>query len=201
MLVVGLTGGLGSGKSTVADLFSKHGVPVIDTDRISHDLTMSGSKAMSLIEKKFGREFLNPDGSLNRQLMRSTVFSHPLSRNNLEAILHPLIRQEVEQQLDTMAAPYAIVVIPLLVEKGGYDDLVQRVLVVDCSLDKQIARTMTRNKLSREEVQAILATQATRQQRLDRADEVIANEGSPAELEAKIQALNEKYSLIAHKKP
>jgi dephospho-CoA kinase len=201
MLVIGLTGGIGSGKSTVADLFSKHGVPVIDTDRISHDLTMSDSNAMSLIEKKFGREFLNPDGSLNRQLMRSTVFSHSLSRNNLEAILHPLIRQEVEQQLDTMTAPYAIVVIPLLVEKGGYDDLVQRVLVVDCSPDKQIARTMTRNKLSREEVQAILDTQATRQQRLDRADEVIINEESPAELEAEIQALNEKYSLIAHKKP
>jgi dephospho-CoA kinase len=201
MLVVGLTGGIGCGKSTVADLFSRHGVPVIDTDRISHDLTMSGGKAMSQIEKVFGREYLNADGSLNRDLMRTTVFSHSASRKNLEDILHPLIRQEVERQLDRMAASYAIVVIPLLVEKGDYDDLVQRVLVVDCSRDKQIARTLARSKISREEVQAILSTQASRQQRLDRADDVIANDGRPAELQAVIQALNEKYSLMGHKKP
>ncbi|MGA7179107.1 MAG: dephospho-CoA kinase [Thiobacillaceae bacterium] len=201
MLVVGLTGGIGSGKTTVANLFSEQGVPVIDTDRISHDLTASGGEAMPLIEDQFGEEFVNPDGSLNRQLMRHTVFGDSAARKNLEAILHPMIRQAVEAQLGSLTTPYVIVVIPLLLEKGGYDDLVHRVLVVDCGPDTQISRTMTRNKLNCEEVQAILDVQVSRQHRLGQADDVIVNEGNPDGLKAKIRALNEKYISLSHVKP
>ncbi len=201
MLVVGLTGGIGSGKSTVAELFAQQGVPVIDTDHIARELTCSGGQAMPLIQAQFGPDYLNPDGGLNRPLMRRAVFGDPASRGKLEAILHPLIRNQVEAQLNSLAVPYALVVIPLLVEKGGYADLLDQVLVVDCSPERQIARTMARSKLSREEVQRILTVQANRPARLDRADDVIVNEGDRAELGAKIQSLHEKYSSLADKKP
>lgn len=201
MLVVGLTGGIGSGKSTVAELFARLGVPIIDTDQIARDLTQGGGQAMPLIRAKFGPDYLSPEGGLNRPLMRRAVFGDTALRAKLEAILHPLIRNQVMAKLDSLAAPYALVVIPLLVEKGGYADLLDRVLIVDCSVDLQIARTMARSKLSREEVQRILQVQASRQARLDHADDVIVNEGERAELEAKIQGLHEKYSSLADKKP
>jgi dephospho-CoA kinase len=201
MLVVGLTGGIGSGKSTVAEMFAQRGVPVIDTDHIARELTCSGGQAMPLIRAQFGPDYLNPDGGLNRPLMRRTVFGDPASRGKLEAILHPLIRSQVETQLNSLAVPYALVVIPLLVEKGGYADLLDQVLVVDCSPVRQIARTMARSELSREEVELIVAAQADRQARLERADDVIVNEGDRAELGAKIQALHEKYFSLADKKP
>jgi dephospho-CoA kinase len=201
MLVVGLTGGIGSGKSTVAELFAQHGVPVIDTDLIAHALTQAGGLAMSLIRSQFGPDFVDSEGGLNRALMRRTVFGDPAPRSKLEAILHPLIRNRVETQLKTLTAAYAVVVIPLLVEKGGYADLLDRVLVVDCSPELQIARTMARSALSGEEVQRILAAQADRQTRLAQADDVIKNEGDTDELQAKIQALNQEYSSLADKKP
>lgn len=201
MLVVGLTGGIGSGKSTVAELFAQHGVPVIDTDLIAHALTQAGGLAMSLIRSQFGPDFVDSEGGLNRALMRRTVFGDPAPRSKLEAILHPLIRNRVETQLKTLTAAYAVVVIPLLVEKGGYADLLDRVLVVDCSPELQIARTMARSALSGEEVQRILAAQADRQTRLAQADDVIKNEGDIDELQAKIQALNQEYSSLADKKP
>lgn len=201
MLVVGLTGGIGAGKSTVAEMFAQQGVPVIDTDHIARELTCSGGQAIPLIRAQFGPEYLDPDGGLNRPLMRRTVFGDPASRGKLEAILHPLIRNRVETQLNSLVAPYALVVIPLLVEKGGYADLLDQVLVVDCSPERQIARTVARSELSWEEVELILAAQADRQARLDHADEVIVNEGDRAELVAKIQALHEKYFSLADKKP
>ncbi|MGA9990868.1 MAG: dephospho-CoA kinase [Thiobacillaceae bacterium] len=201
MRVVGLTGGIGSGKSTVAELFAQLGVPVIDTDHLARELTCSGGQAMPLIRTQFGPDYLNPDGGLNRPLMRRTVFGDAASRARLEAILHPLIRKQVETQLNSLAVPYALVVIPLLVEKGGYTDLLDQVLVVDCNPAQQIARTMARSELSREEVELILAAQADRQARLERADDVIVNDGDCAELGTKIQALHEKYSSLANKKP
>lgn len=201
MWVVGLTGGIGSGKTTVADLFARHGVPVIDTDRIAHELTSRAGKAMPLVVAQFGQEYADRDGSLDRPMMRRRVFGDPLARTRLEAILHPLIRQEVEAQLRAVDAPYAIVVIPLLVERGGYDELLDRVLVVDCDPNTQIARTMARNGLQREEVQAILDAQADRALRLSRADDVIDNQGDPKALADRVRALNEKYSAFAHRKP
>jgi dephospho-CoA kinase len=201
MRVVGLTGGIGSGKSTVAELFAQLGVPVLDTDHIARELTRSGGQAMPLIRTQFGPDYLNPDGGLNRPLMRRTIFGDATSRGKLEAILHPLIRNRVETQLNSLAVPYALVVIPLLVEKGGYADLLDEVLVVDCSPLMQIARTMARSELSREEVKLILAAQADRQARLALADEVIVNEGDRAELGARIHALHEKYFSLADKKP
>ncbi len=201
MLVVGLTGGIGSGKSTVAELFVQQGVPVIDTDRIAHDLTCNGGQAMPLIRAQFGADYVDPEGGLNRALMRRAVFGDAALRSTLEGILHPLIRSHVETQLKSLIVPYSVVVIPLLVEKGGYADLLDRILVVDCSPELQIARTMARSKLSREDVQAILAVQADRRARLAQADDVIVNEGGRTELGAKIQALNQKYSSLADKKP
>jgi dephospho-CoA kinase len=185
----------------VAELFAQRGVPVIDTDLIAHALTQAGGLAMSLIRSQFGPEFVDSEGGLNRALMRRTVFGDPAPRSKLEAILHPLIRNRVETQLKTLTAAYAVVVIPLLVEKGGYADLLDRVLVVDCSPELQIARTMARSALSGEEVQRILAAQADRQTRLAQADDVIKNEGDTDELQAKIQALNQEYSSLADKKP
>lgn len=201
MRVIGLTGGIGSGKTTVANLFSaRHGVPVIDTDQIAHDLTSSGGRAMPLIRSQFGPEFLVADGSLNRPLMRDRIFGDPGSRRKLETILHPLIRQEVKALLKSIAAPYTLVVIPLLVETGGYDFL-DRVLVVDCEPQTQIARTMARSGLRREEIQAILDVQADREYRLGRADDVIQNDGSPEDLIGPVDVLNAKYSLFAAGKP
>ncbi len=200
MLVVGLTGGIGSGKSTVAELFAQHGVPVIDTDQIAHDLTRSEGQAMPLIQAQFGADYVGPEGALNRAFMRRAVFGDAALRRKLEAILHPLIHSRVEEQLKALTVPYVVVVVPLLVEKGGYADLLDRVLVVDCSSQLQIARTMARSKLSREDVGAILAVQVDRPARLALADDVILNEGGLAELGAKIQALNQKYSSLANKK-
>jgi dephospho-CoA kinase len=200
MLTVGLTGGIGSGKTTVAELFAQQGVPVIDTDRIAHELTASNGAAMPSIREQFGNRFLHPDGSLDRSHMRQIVFADSAARTQLEVILHPLIRREVEAQLKTINAPYVLVVIPLLVEKGGYADLLDRVLVVDCSPELQITRAMARSTLAREGVEAIMRTQASREHRLSQADEVILNEGAVAELTDPIQALNAKYHALARGK-
>lgn len=200
MLVVGLTGGIGSGKSTVAELFAQWGVPVIDTDRIARELTRREGQAMPLIRAQFGAEFIDSDGALDRALMRRTVFGDPAARSKLESILHPRIRNQVETQLNSLSVPYALVVIPLLVEKGGYADLLDRVLVVDCNTELQIARTMARGELSQEDVELILAAQAGRQVRLNQADDVIVNEGDRADLEARVWALHRKYSSLSDKK-
>ena len=201
MLIVGLTGGIGSGKSTIADLFARHGVSLVDTDQIARDLTGSGGHALPAIREQLGPEFLNSDGALNRALMRRKAFRDPDARFRLEAILHPLIRDRVAARLNALDGPYALVVIPLLVETEGYADLLDRVLVVDCNPELQIARTMARSGLGREEVERILAVQASRQARLARADDVILNEGDRAELAGKVRALHEKYSSLADKKP
>jgi dephospho-CoA kinase len=133
--------------------------------------------------------------------MRKRVFSDTVARGQLESILHPLIRYEVGLQLESLKATYAVVVIPLLIEKGGYEDVLNRVLVVDCSREVQIKRTMARSGLSRVEVEAILSAQTDRDSRLRKADDVIRNDGYPDDLANQIRTLNEKYSSIAHKKP
>jgi dephospho-CoA kinase len=193
MWVVGLTGGIGSGKSTVADHFAAQGVPVIDTDAIARDLTAPGGAALDAVRAAFGEAVVQADGTLDRAALRRRVFSDNTSRHRLEAILHPLIRQRVEQALATLTAPYALIVVPLLVETGGYRDVLDRVLVVDCPEDLQIERVMARSGLTRDEVTAILAAQASRAERLAAADDVIVNSASPEVLRTQVAALHRRY--------
>jgi dephospho-CoA kinase len=193
MWVVGLTGGIGSGKSTVADNFAAQGVPVIDTDVIARDLTAPGGAALDAVRAAFGEAVMQADGTLDRAALRRRVFSDSASRHHLEAILHPLIRQRVEQALGTLTAPYALVVVPLLVETGGYRDVLDRVLVVDCPEDMQIERVIARSGLTRDEVTAILAAQASRAERLAAADDVIVNSASPEALRTQVAALHRRY--------
>ena len=198
MFTVGLTGGIGSGKSTVADCFAAHGVPVIDTDVIAHDLTAPGGAALDAIRAAFGETVMQTDGTLDRAALRRRVFTDADARRQLEGILHPRIRQVVEQTLAALAAPYVLIVIPLLVETGGYRDLLNRVLVVDCPEDLQIARVMARSGLSRDEVMAILAAQAGRAERLAVADDVLVNTASPEALRARVVALHQRYQTLAN---
>jgi len=197
MFAVGLTGGIGSGKSTVAELFAERGVPVIDTDVIARELTAPDSAALIAIQDAFGDAVMREDGSLDRAQLRRRVFADPAARHMLEAILHPRIRQAVVQALAELHAPYALIVIPLLVETGAYAGILDRVLVVDCPEDMQIARVMARNDLTRAEVKAILAAQAERAVRLTAADDVIDNTGSSKSLRDRVHALHAQYMAQA----
>lgn len=196
MLTVGLTGGIGSGKSTVAECFARLGVPVIDTDVIARELTAPGTPALADIHARFGNGVL-VDGELDRAELRRRVFADDDARRQLEAILHPRIRAVVEHKLCELDTPYALVVIPLLVETQGYRHLLDRVLVVDCPEDVQVARVMARSGLSRAEVERILAAQATRAERRAAADDVIANTASRAVLCEEIDALHRRYLALA----
>jgi dephospho-CoA kinase len=178
MFAVGLTGGIGSGKSFVADRFAAHGVPIVDTDAIAHRITAAHGVAMPAIAREFGTSFVAADGSLDRARMRELVFSDETARRRLEAITHPLIRAETEREWQQAAGPYVMVVVPLLIESGIWKKRVDRVLVVDCSVDTQIERVMRRNAFSRAQVLAIIARQATREARLAAADDVIVNDAS-----------------------
>lgn len=197
MLTVGLTGGIGSGKSTVAALFAELGVPVIDTDVIARQLTSPGGPLLPAIREAFGASVMLADGSLERAALRRRVFADADARRQLEAILHPRIRQEVVRALADLHAPYALIVIPLLVETGAYGDVLNRVLVVDCPESLQIERVMTRSGLCREEAEAILAAQAGRQARLAIADDVIDNDASMAGLKAAVAGLHARYQALA----
>lgn len=197
MFTVGLTGGIGSGKSTVADLFAELDVPVIDTDQIARQLTAPGGTALEAIRTAFSGSVFQTDGSLDRAALRRLVFADSAARLQLESILHPLIRYEVARALASLDAPYVLIVIPLLVETGGYRDLLMRVLVVDCPEALQVSRVMARNGLARDEVLAILAVQATRSERLASADDVIVNTASAEALCAEVVALNQRYLTLA----
>ncbi|MFM0006310.1 dephospho-CoA kinase [Paraburkholderia dipogonis] len=198
MFAVGLTGGIGSGKSTVADLFAAHGVPLVDTDLIAHRITAPHGIAMPQIAAEFGEAFVAPDGSLDRTRMRSLVFSEDSARKRLEGITHPLIRAETEREQREAQGPYVIVVVPLLVESGKWKTRVNRVLTVDCSVETQISRVMSRNNFSREQVLAIIARQATREARLAAADDVIDNDNAPLDaLKAQVDAQHRMYLALA----
>jgi dephospho-CoA kinase len=197
MFVVALTGGIGSGKSTVADAFAALGVPVIDTDVIARELTAPGGAALNPVREAFGESVMQPDGSLDRAALRRRVFSDTEARLRLEAILHPLIRQRVEQALSGLTAHYALIVVPLLVETGAYRDVLQRILVVDCPELTQVERVMARSGFAREAVGAILAAQATRAERLAIADDVIANTATPEDLRAMVATLHQRYLALA----
>lgn len=197
MFTVGLTGGIGSGKSTVADCFAAHGVPVIDTDVIARELTAPGGAELDAIRAVFGETVMRADGTLDRAALRRRIFADAAARRQLEAILHPRIRQVVGQTLATLTAPYALIVIPLLVEAGGYRDVLDRVLVVDCPEDVQIARVMARSGLTHDEIKAILAAQAGRAERLAVADDIIVNTVTLEALRGEVAALHQRYLALA----
>ncbi|KVN08911.1 dephospho-CoA kinase [Burkholderia stagnalis] len=198
MFAVGLTGGIGSGKTTVADLFAARGATIVDTDLIAHRITAPGGLAMPAIEQAFGPRFVAADGSLDRAKMRTLIFSDDAARRRLEAITHPLIRAETDREAREAQGAYLMYVVPLLVESGSWKARADRVLVVDCDVETQIARVMRRNGFTREQVEVIVARQATRDARLAAADDVIVNDATtPDALAAQVDALHQRYLACA----
>lgn len=198
MFVVGLTGGIGSGKTTVADLFAARGVSIVDTDLIAHRITAPGGLAMPGIAQAFGADYFAADGSLDRAKMRALIFSDDTAKRRLEAITHPLIRAETDRESREAQGVYLMLVVPLLVESGNWNTRVDRVLVVDCDVETQIARVMRRNGFAREQVEAIIARQASRDARLSAADDVIVNDAATHDaLDAQVDALHQRYLACA----
>jgi len=196
---VGLTGGIGSGKSSAAGMFEECGAAVVDTDAISHELTQPGAPAIAAIRGAFGPGYIGPDGGLDRARMRGLVFRDPGAKAKLEAILHPLIRERSRAGVSGTKQPYAILVVPLLLETGAYRDLIQRVLVVDCAEERQLARAMQRSGLPAAEVRAIMAAQLPRARRLAAADDVLDNDGSMEELRQQVRELHALYLTLARR--
>ncbi len=199
--LVGLTGGIGSGKSTVADLFVRWGVALVDTDAIAHALTGPQGAAMAKIQLAFGDDVVGADGALDRAGVRRLVFSDRSAKAKLEAILHPLIRQQSEALCAAATdAPYVLLVVPLLVESGGYRERADRILVVDCAETVQISRVMARSGLTADAVKAIMATQASRLDRCSAADDLVLNDGGLAALLPQVEALHLRYLQLARDK-
>ncbi|MFO7602298.1 MAG: dephospho-CoA kinase [Gammaproteobacteria bacterium] len=197
MLIIGLTGGIGSGKTTVAKLFSALGVPVIDTDEIARQLTQPGQPLLQTLRQQFGPAVFNPDGSLDRSALAQQVFNNTPARQQLEALLHPAIWQAAERQIQALDDAYCLLVVPLLIESGA-TGRVDRILVVDTSEDLQVYRTRQRDQRSEADIQAILAAQVDRQTRLTAADDIIDNsEQASLPLVTQVKALHEKYLALA----
>ena len=194
---VGLTGGIGCGKSTVADLFAERGATIVDTDVIAHALTAPQGAAMPAIVAEFGPDFAQPDGALDRARMRTLVFADATARARLEAILHPRIRAATAAAGQAATGAYVIYVVPLLIESGNWRERVTRVLAIDCGEDTQIARVMQRSGLSADEVRAIMATQVTRTERLAAADDIIDNEAGLEALRGQVEALHQRYLALS----
>lgn len=195
---IGLTGGIGSGKSTVANLFEQRGVAIIDTDVIAHQLTTPDGLAIAQIRAAFGDDFIDASGALNRNKMRAAVFADPDTKVRLESILHPLIRQAADRAAREAQAPYVIFVVPLLVESGRWWQRIARLLVVDCPEELQIQRVVERNAMTREQVLAIMATQTSREARLAKADDIIVNDGAFDTLEQEVDRLHALYLALAN---
>ncbi len=203
-LIIGVTGGIGSGKTTVADLFSSLGVPVIDADELARQVVVQGQPAYEEILQYFGPTVMTKSGELDRRRLRARVFSDSAKRARLEAIVHPRVYAKMEQQLACLDTPYAIVVVPLLIESGGVE-LVDRVLVVDSPEELQIERTYRRDGTSRATIENILAAQLDRSSRLSEANDVIENDASVEALEEGVSRLHRKYlaeaARIASERP
>jgi dephospho-CoA kinase len=195
---VGLTGGIGSGKSTAAEMFRDLGAAVVDTDAISRELTGARGAAMPALREQFGAGYVAADGSLDRERMRSLVFGNAAAREGLEAILHPMIREKARASVAAARAAYVMLVVPLLFETGACLELTQRVLVVDCSEERQVERATRRSRISAEDVRAIMASQMPRSARRARADDVIDNDDGMEGLERQVRALHAKYLALAH---
>lgn len=192
MLTVAVTGGIGSGKTTVANLFGDLGVAIIDADTIAHDLTKPNKPAFKAIVKHFGKNILNADGTLDRDKIRDIVFHHTEEKHWLERTLHPLILNIMQEKTKKINTPYCLLVIPLLAETKNVD-VADRVLVVDAPESLQIERTQQRSHLDKKTIHAIMQAQCTRQQRLAMADDVIVNDGSITVLQDKVKALHAQY--------
>lgn len=195
--VVGLTGGIGSGKSAAADEFARLGATVVDTDAIAHELTASGGAAIPALRALFGPEYINASGAMDRAKVRAKVFSDPAAKMNLEGMLHPMIRSESERRIAASAGPYVVYVVPLLIESGNYRTRVQRVAVVDCPEEVQLARVKSRSKLPEDEIRKIIASQVPRTQRKAAADDVIDNSGALGALHKRVQELHHAYLELA----
>ncbi len=196
MLAIGLTGGIGSGKTAVSDHFTKLGASVIDTDIIARERVAPGQPALAEIAATFGQNILTPEGCLDRRALRQLIFDQPDKRRQLETILHPRIREEVKKRLDMINTPWCIIVIPLLLE-STQQDLVQRILLVDAPAELQLSRTMLRDHVEADEVRKIMASQASRQFRLELADDVIVNEGSLEQLWQEVEKMYQFYNHLA----
>ena len=196
MLVIGLTGGIGSGKTAVSDKFAELGVPVIDTDQIARELVEPKQPALQAIIDRFGATCLNPDSSLNRAHLRRLIFNDPAAKKDLEAILHPRIRAEVKRRLAELSAPYCILVIPLLVETGDAYS-VDRILLVDVPEEVQIARVMVRDGINHEQAARILSAQATRSERISKADDIIENSGPLIHTQQLVEQWHDYYMSFA----
>jgi len=194
---IGLTGGIGSGKSEACREFTRLGVPVIDTDLIARELVRPGQPALNEIVAHFGAEIVDEKGNLDRTRLRETVFSDPGQRRQLEAILHPRIRDRAMALAEQAEAPYCVLVIPLLVETTG-DYPLDRILVIDTPRELQLERIAARDGLPESEIEAVLATQASRQQRLAIADDIVVNDSSPENLHSEIERLHRFYSELGH---
>ena len=194
---IGLTGGIGSGKTLVANMFADLGASVVDADEVARNLTAPGGEGIGPIRKEFGSQFIRPDGAMDRAMMREHVFSDARERLKLEAILHPLIRDVSLRQAQEAKGDYVIFVNPLLVELPIWHGMGTRVLVVDCPEELQVSRVMRRNNMSAEQVRAIMATQASREKRLSMADDVIENDRGIDGVARKVEYLHAVYKKLA----
>jgi dephospho-CoA kinase len=199
MLTVALTGGIGSGKTAVAEHFAELGVPVIDADLLARELVRPGEPALAEIVEIFGADMLLPDGGLDRRKLRSRVFGDTVARQRLESVLHPRIRAEMQHRLAACDAPYAVLVVPLLLETGQLD-LADRILVVDLPTELQLQRASLRDGQSRENIRSIMAAQVSREQRLAAADDVIDNSGTPQRLKQLANAMHQRYMSLSYNK-
>lgn len=195
--IVGLTGGIGSGKSTIANAFAAHGVNIVDTDRIAHEVSASGGAAIDALRDSFGDAAIAPDGSMDRDWMRQRVFDNTQERRKLEQILHPIIRQITNERVMAKPDPYVMIDVPLLVESGNWDKRCDRVLVVDCQVQTQIDRVIQRDGLTRERIDSIIAAQATREARLAAADDVIDNDADLEQSLKRVDQLHQQYLKLA----
>lgn len=201
MLRLGLTGGIGCGKSVVSELFRQLGTPVIDADEIAHQLVAPGSPVLKAVIAQFGQHFLNGEGSLDRKKLAAQVFAHPEQRKQLEALIHPAVRERIRQQLAAMQNEvYVVIAIPLLLETG-YTELVDRVLVVDCEEAQQIQRVQQRDARDPQQIQHIMAQQISRTERLRQADEILKNDSDLATLTQQVAQLHKKYASGQLAKP
>ncbi len=200
MLRVALTGGIGSGKSTVARMFAAHGTPVVDADEIAHRLVRRGQPAYLEIVNAFSAEILDTDGEIDRQRLGGQIFMSTEDRRRLEAIVHPLVRIEIVERVQTLQAPYFIIVVPLLIE-AGMQDLADRILVVDCSEDQQIDRVRERSGMSGDRIRRIMAAQVSSSERKRIADDLIVNDSDLAHVQTQVDQLHKLYRSLYRGKP
>lgn len=193
MYVVGLTGGIGSGKSAAADEFARLGATVVDTDAIAHELTAAGGAAIPPLRTLFGPEYIDASGAMDRAKVRAKVFNDPMARKSLEGLLHPMIRSESERRIAASTGPYVVYVVPLLIESGNHRSRVQRVAVVDCPEEVQLARVRARSNLPDDQIRKIIASQVPRAQRNAAADDVIDNSGALDALHKRVRELHLAY--------